>query len=181
MPVFFWGDPEGERYRESYFDTYPGVWRHGDWIRFDEQGRSVIFGRSDSTLNRGGVRMGTSEFYRVVDTLPEIVDSLVDRHRHAGQRGRAVAVRRARRGPRARRGAGGTAAQGLREELSPRHVPDEIRAVPDVPRTLSGKKLEVPIRRILTGVPEETAVNRGTLANPESLAALLAAAREEVS
>jgi acetoacetyl-CoA synthetase len=178
MPVFFWGDSEGERYRESYFDTYPGVWRHGDWIRFDEQGRSVIFGRSDSTLNRGGVRMGTSEFYRVVDTLPEIVDSLVIDTGTLGKEGELwlfvvlaeghelddeleVRLRRA-----------------LRAELSPRHVPDRIRAVLDVPRTLSGKKLEVPIRKLLAGVPEEKALKRGTLANPECLAPLLAAARK---
>ncbi len=177
MPVFFWGDPQGERYRESYFDTYPGVWRHGDWIRFDEEGRSVIFGRSDSTLNRGGVRMGTSEFYRVVDILPEIVDSLVIDTGTLGTEGELWLFVVLAEGHGLDEGLVARLRKTLRAELSPRHVPDEIRAVPDVPRTLSGKKLEVPIRKLLAGVPEEKALKRGTLANPECLAPLLAAAR----
>jgi acetoacetyl-CoA synthetase len=180
MPVFFWGDPDGERYRESYFGTYPGVWRHGDWIRFDAEGRSVIFGRSDSTLNRGGVRMGTSEFYRVVDTLPEIVDSLVIDTGALGQEGELWLFVVLQQGHRLDEELERRLRQTLREELSPRHVPNEIRAVPDLPRTLSGKKLEVPIRKLLAGVPEEKALKRGTLANPECLAPLLAAARESV-
>ena len=179
MPVFFWGDPEGERYRESYFDAYPGVWRHGDWIRFDEEGRSVIFGRSDSTLNRGGVRMGTSEFYRVVDTLPEIVDSLVIDTGTLGKEGELWLFVVLGEGHELDEALAGRLRKILRDELSPRHVPNKIRAVPDVPRTLSGKKLEVPIRKLLAGVPEEKALERGTLANPECLAPLLAAAREE--
>jgi acetoacetyl-CoA synthetase len=178
MPVFFWGDPEGERYRESYFDTYPGVWRHGDWIRFDEQGRSVIFGRSDSTLNRGGVRMGTSEFYRVVDTLPEIVDSLVIDTGTLGKEGELWLFVVLAEGDELDDELEVRLRRALRAELSPRHVPDRIRAVLDVPRTLSGKKLEVPIRKLLAGVPEEKALKRGTLANPECLAPLLAAARK---
>ena len=177
MPVYFWGDPEGERYRESYFEDYPGVWRHGDWIRFDAEGRSVIFGRSDSTLNRGGVRMGTSEFYRVVDTLPEIVDSLVIDTGTLGREGELWLFVVLREGHELDEGLSARLRRTLREALSPRHVPDEIRAVPDVPRTLSGKKLEVPIRKLLAGVPEERALKRGTLANPECLAPLLAAAR----
>ncbi len=176
MPVFFWDDPEGERYRQSYFDSYPGLWRHGDWIRFDEAGRSVIYGRSDSTLNRDGIRMGTSEFYRVMDEQPEIIDSLVIETGTLRRpvklwlfvvvvEGRALDEELATR-----------LRTALCTMLSPGHVPDEIRAVPDVPRTLSGKKLEIPIRRILTGVPEEEALNRGLLANPECLIPLLAAA-----
>jgi acetoacetyl-CoA synthetase len=179
MPVCLWGDPEGTRYRESYFETYPGVWRHGDWVRFDAGGHSVIYGRSDSTLNRGGVRMGTAEFYRVVDTLPEIRDALVIESGRRGEEGKLwlfLVLEEARELD------GDLIARlraTLRESLSPRHVPDEIRAVPDLPRTLSGKKLEVPIRRLLSGVSEERALDRGTLANPESLAPLLAAARAE--
>ena len=179
MPVFFWGDPAGERYRESYFADYPGVWRHGDWIRFDAAGRSVIYGRSDSTLNRGGVRMGTSEFYRVVDTLPEIVDSLVIDTGTLGREGELWLFVVLAAGRELDAELIGRLRRALREQLSPRHVPDEIRAVPDVPRTLSGKKLEVPIRKLLAGVPEEKALKRGTLANPECLAPLLAAARED--
>ncbi len=179
MPVFFWDDPDGERYRESYFDTYPGVWRHGDWIRFDEAGRSVIYGRSDSTLNRDGVRMGTSEFYRVLDDRSEVVDSLVIETGTLGKPGKLwlfVVLAPDRTLDEA---LVASLRSALRQTLSPRHVPDEIRAIPDVPKTLSGKKLEIPIRKLLTGVPEERALDRGSLANPESLAALLAAAEFE--
>ena len=177
MPIYFWGDPEGERYLESYFEEYPGVWRHGDWIRFDAEGRSVIFGRSDSTLNRGGVRMGTSEFYRVVDTLPEIVDSLVIDTGTLGKEGELWLFVVLGEGHELDDELAARLRATLRRELSPRHVPDEIRAVPGVPITLSGKKLEVPIRKLMAGVPEEKALKRGTLANPETLAPLLAAAR----
>ena len=177
MPVCFWGDSDGERYRGSYFDTFPGVWRHGDWIRLDEMGRNVIYGRSDSTLNRGGVRMGTSDFYRVVDTFPEIVDSLVIDTGSLGDSGELWLFVVMAAGCDLDEGFTDRLRERLRKDLSPRHVPDQIRAVPDVPKTLSGKKLEVPIRKILAGVPEEKALNRGTLANPESIAPLLGAAR----
>ena len=174
MPLFFWNDPSGERYRESYFDHYSSVWRHGDWIEFDEDGSSVIYGRSDSTLNRGGVRMGTSEFYRAAAELPEVEDCVIVDTGSLDREGKlwlfvvlaedialdAALADRIRR--------------HLRTRLSPRHGPDEIRAIPDVPTTLSGKKLEVPIKRILAGEPVETAVNIGTLQNPESIAALVA-------
>ena len=179
MPVHLWNDPSGERYREAYFETYPGIWRHGDWIRFDVAGHSVIFGRSDSTLNRGGVRMGTSDFYRAVDTLPEIVDSLVIETGALGEEGKLWLFVVLADGYELDEVLIGRLRSTLRQELSPRHVPDEIRAVPGVPITLSGKKLEVPIRKILAGVPEEKALKRGTLANPETLAPLLAAARDE--
>ena len=178
MPLFFWGDPGGERYRDSYFETFPGVWRHGDWVRLDAEGRSVIYGRSDSTLNRGGVRMGTSDFYRVVDTFDQIVDSLVIDTGTLGDTGELWLFVVLAPGAVLDEGLVEGLRGSLRRELSPRHVPDRIRAVPDVPRTLSGKKLEVPIRKILAGVPEETALNRGTLANPESIAPLLEAARD---
>ena len=155
MPLFFWGDEDGERLRESYFSMYPGVWRHGDWIRITPRGGAVIYGRSDSTINRQGVRMGTSEIYRAAGAVAEVLDALVvDIPR--GRRGRAVdgAVRRAARRRDARRGA--DAAQikrRIREDCSPRHVPNEIRQIEEVPRTLSGKVLEVPVKRILMGAP----------------------------
>jgi acetoacetyl-CoA synthetase len=150
MPLFFWGDTDGHRYRESYFEMFPGVWRHGDWIRITSRGTSVISGRSDSTLNRGGVRMGTSEFYRVIERLPEIEDSLVvqvDEDGHGRLLLFVVLAHDTGLSPEVL-----TAIEGaIRRELSPRHVPDEIVAAPSIPRTLNGKKLEIPIRRILMG------------------------------
>jgi acetoacetyl-CoA synthetase len=169
MPVGFWNDPGGDRYRESYFTDYPGVWRHGDWIRILPDGGCVIYGRSDATLNRGGVRMGTSEFYRVVERFGEVSDSLVVDTGKLGTDGKLIlyVVPEAGRDldedlARRLRGA-------LRAQLSPRHVPDEIRQVPGIPRTLSGKKLEVPVRKILLGTPPASAVDPDALANPDVL------------
>ncbi|MEW9547125.1 acetoacetate--CoA ligase [Nonomuraea sp. NPDC050783] len=169
MPVMFWNDPGGERYAESYFDVYPGVWRHGDWIRIDEDGSCVIYGRSDSTLNRGGVRMGTSEFYRVVERFEEVADSLVIDTGQLGQDGRLLLYVTLAEGAEFGEELERALCDALRRELSPRHVPDEIRVVPGIPRTLSGKKLEVPVRKILLGTPVEQAANRDALANPEVL------------
>ncbi|MEU4326147.1 acetoacetate--CoA ligase [Nonomuraea dietziae] len=168
MPVMFWNDPSGDRYRDSYFDVYQGVWRHGDWIKISEDGSCVIYGRSDSTLNRGGVRMGTSEFYRVVERFPEIADSLVIDTGQLGQEGRLLLYVTLVDGEVTPELEGRLKA-ALREELSPRHVPNEIIAVPGIPRTLSGKKLEVPVRKILLGTPVEQAANRDAMANPEVL------------
>ncbi|MEU6206910.1 acetoacetate--CoA ligase [Micromonospora musae] len=172
MPVGFWNDADGSRYREAYFDVYPGVWRHGDWITINSRGGCVITGRSDATLNRGGVRLGTAEFYSVVEGLAEVVDSVVvhleDDEGGAGELLLFVVL------------ADGLAlddelrkkiARELRTALSPRHVPDEIHQVRAVPRTLSAKKLEVPVKKILTGTPVDRAAATGALANPESLAA----------
>ena len=168
MPVAFWNDPSGERYRAAYFDDFPGVWRHGDWITFTERGSCVISGRSDATLNRGGVRIGTAEFYAVVESVPEIADSLIVHLDGPGDDRLLLFVTMAP----------GVELDGalrsrilaeLRTTLSPRHVPDEIEAVPSIPRTLSGKKLEVPVKRILTGTPVEVAASRGSLADPTSL------------
>ncbi len=169
MPVGFWNDPGGERYAASYFAQYPGVWRHGDWILFLPDGGCVIYGRSDATLNRGGVRMGTSEFYRVVERLPEIADSLVVDTGGLGHDGRLI-LYVTMAGHRALDDSltGRIRAQ-LRAELSPRHVPDEIHQVPGIPRTLSGKKLEVPVRKILLGTPLAEAADPDALANPEVL------------
>ncbi|MFI6451486.1 acetoacetate--CoA ligase [Streptosporangium amethystogenes] len=169
MPVMFWNDPDGSRYRDSYFSEYPGVWRHGDWIKILPDGGSVIYGRSDSTLNRGGVRMGTSEFYRVVEGFEEIADSLVIDTGQLGQEGRLLLYVTMVEGETLRDDLVMRLRRELRERLSPRHVPNEIIEVPGIPRTLSGKKLEVPIRKILLGVPPEKAANLDAMANPEVL------------
>jgi acetoacetyl-CoA synthetase len=169
MPVGFWNDPGGERYRASYFAAYPGVWRHGDWITMLPDGGCVIFGRSDATLNRGGVRMGTSEFYRVVERLPEIADSLVVDTGQLGADGRLILYVVLAPGHELGDELVGRLKAELRAQLSPRHVPDEIHQVPGVPRTLSGKKLEVPVRRILLGTPVAEAADPDALANPEVL------------
>ncbi|HYN92743.1 MAG TPA: acetoacetate--CoA ligase, partial [Pilimelia sp.] len=174
MPVGFWGDADGRRYREAYFDAFPGVWRHGDWITIDEAGGCVITGRSDATLNRGGVRLGTAEFYAVVEGLPEVVDSVVV---HLEDEDRLLLFVVLADGLELDDAVRVRIAAELRVALSPRHVPDEIHQVRAVPRTLSGKKLEVPVKRILTGAPAESAAAAGALANPESLAAFVQLAR----
>jgi acetoacetyl-CoA synthetase len=166
MPVAFWNDPGGARYRAAYFDEFPGVWRHGDWITFTDRGSCVISGRSDATLNRGGVRIGTAEFYAVVEGLPEIADSVVIHLEESDQLLLFVALRD---GFTLDEALEARLRAELRSSLSPRHVPDRIMAVPAVPRTLSGKKLEVPVKRILTGTPVDVAASRGALANPDSL------------
>jgi acetoacetyl-CoA synthetase len=176
MPVGFWNDPDGSRYRAAYFEEFPGAWRHGDWITITERGSCIISGRSDATLNRGGVRVGTAEFYAVVEGLPEVADSVVIHLEEPDELLLFVALSE---------GAALTDAlqarikAELREALSPRHVPDRILAVPSIPRTLSGKKLEVPIKRILTGTPPEVAASRGSLSNPESLDPFVALASRE--
>jgi acetoacetyl-CoA synthetase len=174
MPVGFWNDPGGERYRASYYADYPGVWRHGDWIMIlpDGQGGQagcVIYGRSDATLNRGGVRMGTSEFYRVVERFDEIADSLVVDTGRLGQEGELILFVVLADGHELDAELAGRIKAALRAELSPRHAPNEIRPVPGIPRTLSGKKLEVPVRKILLGTPAAEAADPQALANPEVL------------
>jgi acetoacetyl-CoA synthetase len=170
MPVGFWGDQTGKRYADAYFDEFPGVWRHGDWIMILPDGGCVIYGRSDATLNRGGVRMGTSEFYRVVEDLPEVTDSLVIDTGTLGTDGKLVLYLVLAPGQALTGELTATIKSALRSALSPRHVPDEIHQVPGVPRTLSGKKLEVPVRKILTGTPLTEAADPDSLANPEVLA-----------
>jgi acetoacetyl-CoA synthetase len=179
MPVFFWGDADGSRLRESYFSKYPGVWRHGDWIKLTERGSAVIYGRSDSTLNRGGVRMGTSEFYRVVEAIPEVADSLVvDTAALEGDAvGKLYLFVVVREGSTLDAALEKRIRDTVKTELSPRHVPDTIVAVPAVPRTLNGKKLEVPVKRILLGAPPEKVASKDTLANPEALDAFVAFAK----
>jgi acetoacetyl-CoA synthetase len=169
MPVGFWNDPDGVRYQESYFDRYPGVWRHGDWIEFLPDGGCIIYGRSDATLNRGGVRMGTSEFYRVVESFDEIADSLVVDTGRLGAEGRLILYVVPAPGAELDDDLKNRIRAALRTELSPRHVPDEIHQVPGIPRTLSGKKLEVPVRKILQGTPPGLAADPNALADPDVL------------
>ncbi len=166
MPVSFWNDPSGERYRSTCFSEFPGAWRHGDWITFSERGSCVISGRSDATLNRGGVRIGTAEFYAVVESDPEVADSLVV---HLDTDDRLLLFVALREGATLSDELRDRLGRELRSSLSPRHVPDEIIAVPSIPRTLSGKKLEVPVKRILTGTPVDVAASRGSLTDPSSL------------
>jgi acetoacetyl-CoA synthetase len=183
MPLFFWGDPGGERLRESYFSMYPGVWRHGDWIRITPRGGAVIYGRSDSTINRQGVRMGTSEIYRVTATIDDVIDALVVDIPTTGAHGPTVGG--------GARGSGeelwmvlfvvlregvtldeeleGRIKRRVREDCSPRHVPNEILQIAEVPRTLSGKVLEVPVKRILMGTAPGEAASIESLANPHAL------------
>jgi acetoacetyl-CoA synthetase len=182
MPIGFWNDPERERFKASYFGMYPGVWRHGDWIKLNADGASVIYGRSDSTLNRGGVRMGTSEFYRVIEALPEIADSLVvDTGSLADAIGKMWLFVVLREGVQLDLALKKRVKELLKTELSPRHVPDQIRAVAAVPRTLNGKKLEVPVKRILLGEDPSKVASRDTLANPEAFDALVELVRAEKS
>ncbi len=169
MPVCFWGDEDGSRLRESYFDTYPGVWRHGDWIEITDRGTAIIYGRSDSTINRGGIRMGTSEIYRAVLALDEIADALVvDVPREGEENWMPLFVVLAE-GVELDDDLTKRIAGRIRGYCSPRHVPNEVRVVAEVPRTLSGKVLEVPVKRILTGTPVERAASRESLANPAAL------------
>jgi acetoacetyl-CoA synthetase len=169
MPLYLWGDTDGSRYHESYFAMYPGVWRHGDWIEITERGTAIIYGRSDSTINRGGVRMGTSELYGAVLALPEIVDALAVDLPREGTPGWLALYVVLREGVHLDDALTARIKARIRQDCSPRHVPDEITAVPAVPRTLSGKLLEVPVKRILTGADPAAVASRDSLANPEAL------------
>jgi acetoacetyl-CoA synthetase len=170
MPVFFWGDDERQsRYRASYFEHYPGVWRHGDWIQITSRGTAVIYGRSDSTINRQGVRMGTSEIYRAVQGIPEITDALVVDIPKPGTEGWMPLFVVLDDGETLDDELTGKIKRRIRELCSPRHVPDAVYEIAEVPRTLSGKVLEVPVKRILTGTPPEQAASRDSLANPAAL------------
>ena len=169
MPLYLWDDPDGSRYRESYFSDYPGVWRHGDWVEITSRGTAIVYGRSDSTINRGGVRIGTSEIYRAVLAVDEVVDALaldLPRQDTDGWLQLFVVLREGSV-------LGGELTQQLlqriRTDCSPRHVPDEVLQAPQIPRTLSGKIVEVPVKRILMGQQPEAVVSRDALANPEAL------------
>ena len=169
MPIFFWGDEDGSRLRESYFETYPGIWRHGDWIEITDRGTAIIYGRSDSTINRGGIRMGTSEIYRAVLSIDEILDALVVDVPRDGEESWMPLFVVLAEGAELDDELTKRIAKAVREQCSPRHVPNEVTAIAEVPRTLSGKVLEVPVKRILMGTPPEQAASRESLANPAAL------------
>ena len=181
MPLYFWNDPEGRRYHESYFDTYPGWWRHGDWLRITPRGGAVIYGRSDTTINRHGIRMGTSEIYRVVENLPEMTDSLVVDLEYLGRESYMPLFVVLRPGLQLDEALEKCICDGIRTALSARHVPNEIFAVPEVPRTLTGKKMELPVKKLLLGMKVEEVANPDAMSNPGSLAYFVEFARRRAS
>jgi len=177
MPIYFWGDPDGERYRDAYFSTYPGVWRHGDWIEITDRGTAIITGRSDATINRGGIRMGTAEIYRAVMAVEQVVDALVvDVPVEGGDAWMPLFVV-LRDDSELSDDVVAEIRRRIREDCSPRHVPNDVIQVREVPRTLSGKVLELPVKRILMGTPAEKAAARDSLANPGALDAFVDLAR----
>ena len=169
MPLFLWGDESGERYEGSYLEMYPGVWRHGDWIKITERSSAVIYGRSDSTINRGGVRMGTAEIYRAVNEVPQVQDSLiVDVQREEGESVMPLFVV-LEEGAELTDDLEKEISTSIRENCSPRHVPNYIYEIKEIPQTLNGKKLEVPVKKILAGKPADQAASKDSLSNPDSL------------
>lgn len=178
MPVFFWNDKDNKRYLESYFELFPGLWRHGDWIRFSSRGSSVIYGRSDSTINRFGIRMGTAEIYRVVEALPEIRDSLVVDLEFLGRPSSMPLFVVLHEGMTLDEALRSRIATEIRTKASPRHVPDQIHQIQEVPRTLTGKKMEVPIRRLLLGAAAEKVAHADAMTNPASFDFFVRLAKE---
>ena len=173
MPLYFWNDPDNARYRESYFESYPGVWRHGDWLRLVERPEAIggiIYGRSDATINRFGIRMGTAELYRAVEAIPEVVDSLVVDLEYLGRESYMPLFVVLRPGVALDDALKERLNAAIRSALSARHVPSEVIAIPEVPRTLSGKKMELPIKKLLLGQPLEKVAHADAMANPASLA-----------
>jgi acetoacetyl-CoA synthetase len=170
MPLFFWGDTDGSRYRDSYFDMYPGQWRHGDWIKITPRGGAIIYGRSDATINRHGIRMGTAELYRVVEDLPEVLDSLVVDLEFLGRESFMPLFVVLREGATLDDTLRSTINARIKAGLSARHVPNVVVQAPGVPRTLSGKKMEVPMKKLLLGAPPERVANPDAMANPDVLA-----------
>jgi len=190
MPLYLWGDADGRRYLASYFDAYPSglgrhggagpVWRHGDWLHITPEGGCIIYGRSDATINRHGLRMGTSELYRAVEALPEVLDSLVVDLEYLGRDSYMPLFVVLRPGLVLGPALQARIAQAIRTAVSPRFVPDEVFQVSDIPRTLSGKKQELPIKKLLLGQPIEKVINRDAMANPESLAWYVALAQRRL-
>jgi acetoacetyl-CoA synthetase len=178
MPVGFWDDDDGSRYRAAYFEHFPGVWRHGDWITVTERGSCVITGRSDATLNRGGVRVGTAEIYRVVESIDGVVDSLVVHLESpdTDDPGTLVLFVVLDAGLMLDDDVRARIRSGVRSGLSPRHVPDEVHQVAAIPTTLSGKKLELPVKKILRGDDPEQVASRGALKDPDALDAIVSVA-----
>jgi acetoacetyl-CoA synthetase len=178
MPLYFWADPDGTRYREAYFEPWPGVWRHGDWLEISEQGTCVITGRSDSTLNRGGVRMGTADIYAAVESVPEIADCVVlGVEQRDGGYWMPLFVQLAP-GAELTDDLVARIRESIRTQASPRHVPDEVVVVPGVPHTKTGKRLEVPLKRLFQGVDPQKAVNAGAVDQPALVDHFVALARE---
>jgi acetoacetyl-CoA synthetase len=169
MPIFLWGDDDGSRLIDSYYSMYPGIWRHGDWIKITPRGTAIIYGRSDSTINRGGVRMVTAEIYAAVLDIDEVIDALIVDLPREGTDGWMPMFVVLRQGVPLDDALVGEIRRRIREDCSPRHVPNEIRQIAAVPRTLSNKVLEVPVKRILMGTPAEEAASRESLINPEAL------------
>ena len=177
MPVFFWGDEDGSRYREAYYDMYPGVWRHGDWIEITPRGTAVIYGRSDSTINRGGIRMGTAEIYRALGDVDEVLDAIVVDLPREGTDGWIDLFVVLREGVEMDGDLRKRIAKEIRARCSPRHVPDEVTVIEEVPRTLSGKVMEVPVKRILMGADPEQVVSKGSMKDPAALEPFIALAK----
>lgn len=169
MPIYFWNDENGERYKASYFDVFPGIWRHGDFIKITSRGSAIIYGRSDATINRGGIRMGTSEIYSAMESIPEVIDSLAVDIPITSEQSYMPLFVVLKADTRLSEEVKSRINTAIRKSCSPRHVPNEIFQVKELPKTLNGKKLEVPIKKILMGIPIDKAVNLGSLANPESL------------
>ncbi len=169
MPIFFWNDADGTRYHDSYFDVWPGIWRHGDWVRITPSGGATIYGRSDATINRHGIRMGTADLYAAVEALPEVMDSLVVDLEFLGRDSYMPLFVVLKEGAALDEGLVTRIRDAVKTNLSPRHVPDEVVAIKDVPRTFSGKKLEIPIRKLLLGQPPDKVINRDTMGNPDSI------------
>ena len=168
MPLKFWNDPGDLRYLESYFDMYPGIWRHGDWLRITPRGGAIIYGRSDATINRYGIRMGTSELYRAVEELPEVLDSLVVDLEFLGRESWMPLFVVMRSGHELTPQLEVTLRERIKLALSPRHVPNDIFQVAEIPRTLSGKKMELPVKKLLLGHALEKIANPDAMANPGS-------------
>lgn len=181
MPLYFWNDKDNLRYRDSYFDTYPGIWRHGDWVRITPRGGAIIYGRSDATINRHGIRMGTSELYRAVEALPEVLDSMVVDLEYLGRESYMPLFVVLRPDIALTPGLTATIRDRIKVALSARHVPNEVFQVAAIPRTLSGKKMELPIKKLLLGQPLENVANPDTMANPASLAWFAGFARDRAA
>ncbi|WP_298018275.1 acetoacetate--CoA ligase [uncultured Castellaniella sp.] len=169
MPLYFWNDPDGSRYRDSYFSVFPGVWRHGDWIRITPRGGAIIYGRSDTTINRHGIRMGTAEIYRVLEAFPEVLDCMVVDLEYLGRESYMPLFVVLRDGQALSDALAARMKAAIRDNLSARHVPDDILAAPAIPRTLSGKKMELPVKRLLLGEPLDKVINPDAMSNPDCL------------
>jgi acetoacetyl-CoA synthetase len=178
MPLYFWNDPDGERYRSSYFDMFPGVWRHGDWIRITPRGGAIIYGRSDATINRHGIRMGTAELYRAVEAEPEVLDSLVVDLEYLGRPSYMPLFVVLRDGAVLDAALLQRLKAAIRSALTARHVPDEMFQVAAIPRTLSGKKMELPVRKLLLGTPADQVFKRDAMANADAVDWFVGFARE---